>query len=173
MYSLDFRRFLIAAQLVFFFFSSASLLAQAPPDVAQGLKLYDSYQGGAIDNVSLTNGNLFVHADLMAYSQRGGELAYPVVLEYNGKSFSLFQKTCPPPPPGNPIFCPVDLVFGPPTVHQDKSLGNTVVIGFEGEPGIASGAAGFGISTGLSDFSNPIFVQPYSALTRTGLCTNS
>ena len=77
----------------------------------------------------------------MAYSQRGGELAYPMVLEYNGKSFSLFQQPVRRPPPGNPIFCPVDLVFGPPTVHQDKSLGNTVVIGFEGEPGIASGAA--------------------------------
>src|SRR5262249_21010523 len=53
---------------------ASSLSAQAAPDVEQGMKPYGSYHGGDLDSISMSNGNLFFHADLFAYSQRGGEL---------------------------------------------------------------------------------------------------
>ncbi len=64
-------------------------LGQIAPDQEQGTKAFGSYHGGAIDQVGLSNQNLFLRAPLLAYSQRGGELAYPVVLQYNNKNFSL------------------------------------------------------------------------------------
>ena len=74
---------------------STAMLGQASPDVEQGTKPYGSYHGGAIDQVSLTNGNLTLQAEMLSYSQRGDELAYPVVIRYNNKVFSRYQAPCP------------------------------------------------------------------------------
>lgn len=61
------RAGLVVSLAVVFFVGSA--FGQSAPDVEQGIRLYGSYHVGDIDNVSLTNGNLFVHADLFTYSQ--------------------------------------------------------------------------------------------------------
>jgi hypothetical protein len=82
--------------------SSVAGVAQTSPDLEQGMKPYGSYHGGAIDSVSLTNQNLTLHAPLFAYSQRGGELAFPVSLLYNNKVFSI-QKQGVQCAPGTPL----------------------------------------------------------------------
>src|SRR5579872_2648870 len=144
------------------------LVGQASPDVEQGEKLYGAFHGGALDTVSLTSGNLFFRAPLFTYSQRGGELSYPIVLQYNNKSFSLFQRACPPPPPGSHPPCPMDLIFGPPWAHRDVSYGNSVTVGFEGLPFAGGNAPGPGINTGLSFDGNPIYVPSQSVLSPDG-----
>jgi RHS repeat-associated protein len=139
---------------------SVSLQAQAAPDLEQGLKPYGSYQGGNLDSVSLSNGNLFFHAGLLAYSQRAGELAYPIVLQYNNENYSLYTT-----PPCNPR-CPVQnyAVFGAdPNTPQD-SLGAAVSIAFEGPLGNVYNS----VSTGLSLDDSPISVNVYSVQTPDG-----
>jgi RHS repeat-associated protein len=121
---------------------SVKLLAQAAPDVEQGMKPYGSYHGGTLDQVGLTNGNLIFHADLLSYSQRGGELAYPFVLQYNNKNFSYYQKPCPAGTKLGTSSCPLRLyvVFGPnPLRTSQASEGSSVTIGFEGFPGVGAG----------------------------------
>src|SRR5262249_2453369 len=111
--------------------------AQTSPDIEQGMKPYGSYHGGDLDHVSLTNGNLFFEAPMFAYSQRGGELAYPIVLRYNNKNFSLYQMQ-PPCPPGTPKQqCPLrmQVLFGPNSLRTSRSShGSTVTLGFDGFP---------------------------------------
>lgn len=116
------------------------------------MKPFGSYHEGGIDTVSLANGNLEVHADLFDWPQRGGELSYPIVLQYNSKDFKLFYVPCPNVPHYN---CPVHLHFGPPTANVDKDLGNSVSIGFAGY----SGEGGARINTGLTFNGNPIYVN--------------
>jgi len=132
---------------------------QVSPDLEQGMKPYGSYHGGAIDQVGLNNQNLFLHASLMAYSQRGGELAYPIVLRYNNKNFSLYVPPCPPPSKPGQGPCPFRIVFNPnPFANNSVSHGNSVTVGFEGLPG----GGGPRINTGLMFNRQPIFVQPFS-----------
>src|SRR5579864_9180304 len=109
---------------------SVAACAQTSPDLEQGMKPYGSYHGGNLDRISLTNGNLFFQADLLAYSQRGGELAYPIVLQYNNKVFSFFEQPCAPHSPG---CVPTEtIIFGPnPLRTQKKSFGNSVTVGYE------------------------------------------
>ncbi len=136
-------------------------LGQVPADLEQGVKPFGSYHGGAIDQVGLNNQNLFLHASLLGYSQRGGELAYPVVLQYNNKNFSLFVPTCRPPAKPGQGACPLTVVFNPnPFASNSVSHGNSVTVGFEGLPRIG----GPRINTGLSLNGNPIFVQPFSLM---------
>lgn len=51
--------------------SCSSVFAQNNPNVDQGMKPYDSWHGGDLDSVSLTNGGLVLHIDLAAFPQRG------------------------------------------------------------------------------------------------------
>jgi RHS repeat-associated protein len=142
--------------------ASVALVAQTTPDLEQGLKPFGSYHGGAIDNVSLTNGNLFLRADLLSYSQRGSDLDYPIVLQYNNKNLSLYQgPPCAPPPSKQ---CTIQVVFGPnPLGTTMASAGNSVTIGFEGFQRIAT-APGAGINTGLQLSGSPIYLKPPSVL---------
>ncbi len=147
--------------------ASLGAWGQATPDVEQGMKPYGSYHGGAIDQVSLTNGNLILQAGLFAYSQRGGELAYPLVLRYNGKNFSLYQPPCPPGTKLGTTSCPLRLymLFGPnPLRNQNKSYGNSATVGFEGFAGTGTGY----IDTSLSFDGTEIYVYPVSAATTDG-----
>jgi RHS repeat-associated protein len=141
--------------------------AQVSPDLEQGMKPYGSYHGGAIDQVSLTNQNLTLQAPLFAYSQRGGELAYPIVLRYNNKNFSLYQAPCSPGTKLGTTQCPLRLkvIFGPaPFGPATTSHGASVTAGFEGYP--TTGATR--IDTSLSFDGNEIFVSPNSVLTPDG-----
>jgi hypothetical protein len=141
--------------------------AQVSPDLEQGMKPYGSYHGGAIDQVSLTNQNLTLQAPLFAYSQRGGELAYPIVLRYNNKNFSLYQTPCSPGTKLGTTQCPLRLkvIFGPaPFGPATTSHGASVTAGFEGYP--TTGATR--IDTSLSFDGNEIFVSPNSVLTPDG-----
>jgi hypothetical protein len=138
-------------------------LGQVSPDLEQGMKPYGSYHGGAIDQVGLNNQNLFLRAPLFAYSQRGGELAYPVVLQYNNKNFSMYQPPCAPGAKLGTTQCPLRLfmVFNPsPFANNSVSHGNSVTVGFAGLPG----GGGPRINTGLVFNQQPIFVQPFSLL---------
>jgi RHS repeat-associated protein len=133
--------------------------AQTPPDLEQGLKPFGSYHGGALDTVSLTNGNLFFQADLFTYSQRGGELTYPIVLRYNNKVFSLFSQPCPP---ATPACVPTEtLLFGPnPLRTQKKSNGNSVTVGYEGLPVVGAPH----LDTSVAFDGTEIFVNPLSVV---------
>ncbi len=143
--------------------SALACLGQASPDVEQGMKPYGSYHGGAIDSVSLTNGNVTLQAGLMTYSQRGGGLAYPIVLRYNGKNFSTYQEACTPNAGGCPLR--IHVLFGPnPLRDVLKSEGNSVTIGFEGFAGIGTGL----LDSSLSFNGNDVIVNPASAYTTDG-----
>src|SRR5579859_6594040 len=57
---------------LFFFISLAALaLAQNNINIDQGLKPYDTWHGGDIDSVSMTNGGLFIKIPLASFPQRG------------------------------------------------------------------------------------------------------
>jgi len=70
----------------------ARLVAQSNPNLETGLKPNGSYEGGNIDSISLTNGNLSVHIPLFSYPQRGSIPANRN-LSYNNKNWYVFQ-TC-------------------------------------------------------------------------------
>jgi RHS repeat-associated protein len=50
---------------------SFPVLAQINPNEDQGLKPYDSFHGGDLDSVSMTNGGLSLHIPLASFPQRG------------------------------------------------------------------------------------------------------
>jgi RHS repeat-associated protein len=164
------RRIAQVMGLAILLLASIGAWAQATPDVEQGMKAYGSYHGGNLDQISLTNGNLFFHADLLAYSQRGGELSRPVVLQYNGKNLSQVQQTCPPGTPTSQ--CPLRLttVFGanPLASQSVSSPGNSVTIGYEGLPFASIYSAPVGIDTGQSFNGREIFFQSYAVVTSDG-----
>jgi len=70
-------------------------------DLAPGLQPYQSYHGGDLDQVNLSNGNLHVRIPLISYPQRGGKLKLDYALEYDGKGLSV-QPVCVPNYPGPP-----------------------------------------------------------------------
>ena len=72
-----------------------------PQDVAAGLQPYQSYHGGDLDQVSLSNGNLHVRIPLISYPQRGGKLRLDYALEFNGKPQTI-TSVCTPNPPDPP-----------------------------------------------------------------------
>jgi len=71
----------------------APLSAQDAPEFEMGLKPYGTFQGGDIDSVSLTNGNLTIHGPLWSNSQRGGKLTKDLTILYNNKGWYL-KTTC-------------------------------------------------------------------------------
>jgi RHS repeat-associated protein len=80
-------------QLVFAYLAvSVVAMAQSNPSTDQGMKPYDSFHGGAIDSISITSGNLFVHRQLYASGQRG-RAALTLSLQYNNKGYRL-QTAC-------------------------------------------------------------------------------
>jgi len=73
------------------------LLALAPsaraqltidPTLERGLKPYGSFEGGDIDSISMTNGNLNLHLPLISYPQRGGKLSLSFSLKFDNNSYS-------------------------------------------------------------------------------------
>jgi hypothetical protein len=73
----------------------AAAFAQTTPDLEMGLKPFGSYEGGNIDTVNLSNGNLLLWIPLLSYPQRGqAELTF--YIRYNNKGF-IWQ-----PLPSNP-----------------------------------------------------------------------
>ena len=44
------------------------------PTLERGMKPYGTFEGGSIDSISTTNGNLNLHIPLVSYPQRGGKL---------------------------------------------------------------------------------------------------
>src|SRR6266404_1861745 len=61
--------------------------AQEEPNLAQGLTPYGSFQGGNIDSVNLSNGNVVANMGLWRIPQRGGKLNVEYSWIYNNKSF--------------------------------------------------------------------------------------
>jgi RHS repeat-associated protein len=136
-------------------------LSQTAPEVEKGIKLFGSYQGGGIDNVSLSNGGLVLQSPLLSYAQRG-DLAYPVVLMYSSKSYALYQPPCLPP--SKPSQCIHQFIFGEPPDGSPESAGNSVTLGFEGFPTVNL----VDTSTGFSLNGNPQDINSYSALMQDG-----
>jgi len=66
-------------------------LAQTNPDETQGLKPYDSWHGGDLDTVSLTNGGLVLHIPLLSYPQRGS-VGLDFSLTYSSKQWTAMTK---------------------------------------------------------------------------------
>ncbi|HET9184487.1 MAG TPA: RHS repeat-associated core domain-containing protein [Candidatus Angelobacter sp.] len=143
-------------------------LAQSSPDVEQGMKAFGSYSGGAIDHISLSNGNAFVQGNLFNYSQRGGEFAYPVTFQYNNKAFSQYQTPCQPGTKLGTFTCPlrITILFGPnPLRSMDRSNGNTATVGYEGLPSVGSSGT---IDTTLQESGREILVSSLSVVTPDG-----
>src|SRR6202142_181096 len=81
------RRVAVFNVLVLAFFGLTSrVFAQSNPNLEIGLRPYGSYEGGKIDTVSLTNGNLMLHIPLFSYPQRGS-LPANMNLTYNNKNW--------------------------------------------------------------------------------------
>src|SRR5713101_2806452 len=80
----------------FTFLAAISCIAQTAPNLEQVFKPYGSYQGGDIDSVGLTNGNVMLHGRLASYSQRGGKLRLNFIFSYNNKGWVIKKLTSPP-----------------------------------------------------------------------------
>jgi len=86
-----FTRFLLALPIL-----SYLLLLTAParaqldidPTLERGLKPYGAFEGGAIDSVSMTNGNLNLHIPLLSYPQRGGKLHLGFYIKFDNNSYT-------------------------------------------------------------------------------------
>ena len=82
-------------------FLLVSARAQNNVDEAQGLRPYDSFHGGDLDSVSLTNGALALHIPLLSYPQRGNlDLSFSIV--FSSKQWTVATK-CTDNGSGNPI----------------------------------------------------------------------
>jgi RHS repeat-associated protein len=88
-------RYLVVKLLPIFLLSCfpSPLLAQSPPDIAQGLTPYGSYMGGKLDSVNLNNGNVTLHIPLVSYPQRGGKLDLSFFIRYNNKGWHIYRST--------------------------------------------------------------------------------
>lgn len=71
-------------------------MAQADPDLQQGLKPYGAYAGGDIDHIDVTNGHLTVQAPLYSLPQRG-KLSFGFSIFDDDAGFTI-QSVCLPPP---------------------------------------------------------------------------
>jgi hypothetical protein len=83
----------------FVFLGAISCFAQTAPNLDQGFKPYGSYQGGNIDSVSLSNGNVILHGPVASFPQRGGKLQLNFIFTYNNKGWVV--KNFPSPPGGS------------------------------------------------------------------------
>lgn len=62
------RRLLLCFVVVSCF---GSAFAQSNVNEEQGMKPYDSWHGGDLDSISMTNGSLLLHIPLVSFPQRG------------------------------------------------------------------------------------------------------
>jgi RHS repeat-associated protein len=69
------------------------VLAQTNVNEEQGMKPYDSFHGGDLDSVSMTNGGMTLHIPLLSYPQRG-HLNLGYGLYSNTKQWNLTQISC-------------------------------------------------------------------------------
>ncbi len=76
---------------------SIPVLAQSNPNEEQGLKPYDSWHGGDLDSVSLSNGGLVLHLPLASFPQRGN-LDLSFMVRFSTKQWRLVT-----PPPPHPV----------------------------------------------------------------------
>jgi len=79
--------------------TQVGLIAQAPPTPTVsddlGLTGYESYHGGDIDSVNLSNGAPVIHIPVLSYPQRGGQLGVSFSSTHNGKEMQVV-KICDP-----------------------------------------------------------------------------
>jgi RHS repeat-associated protein len=63
-------------------------IAQTNVNEEQGMKLYDSWHGGDLDSISMTNGGLVLHIPLVSFPQRGNlDLSY--FITHSTKQWSI------------------------------------------------------------------------------------
>src|SRR5581483_9756431 len=67
-------------------------VGQTAPDMEQGMHPYGSYQGGDVDSVSLSNGNLILHIPLVSYPQRG-KLSLSFSVTHSNKGWTVHEWT--------------------------------------------------------------------------------
>jgi RHS repeat-associated protein len=91
--------------LLFAYFLITSIAVQAQlnvdPTLERGLKPYGSFEGGAIDSISVVNGSLNLHIPLVSYPQRGGKLHVGFHVDYTTNSYVHTPSTiteCTTPP---------------------------------------------------------------------------
>ena len=90
------RCFSLSALLGFMFVATCpSALAQiaVDPTLERGMKPYGSFEGGAIDSISMTNGNLNLHLPLASYPQRGGKLDVTFSVKFDNNSYTYTPDT--------------------------------------------------------------------------------
>ena len=61
--------------------------AQLPPELEQGLKDFESYHGGAVDNINMATGNITLDIPLFSIPQRGHHLTVNYRIFHNNKQF--------------------------------------------------------------------------------------
>src|ERR1700677_5129232 len=69
--------------------------SQTTGDMAAGLTPYQSFHGGDIDSVNLSNGSVVLHIPLVSYPQRGGHLTLDYQFFVNSK-WIQDREVCPP-----------------------------------------------------------------------------
>ena len=87
-----------------------------------GVTPHESFSGGNFDDVSLNNGNLFVHIPLVDYAQRGGRLKLSFSLQGNIKDWKTFK--CPSS--GGTVCTPQQEENG--DYYYSESLGSSIVV---------------------------------------------
>jgi RHS Repeat len=92
---------IVGALFVGTLFAISSMYAQTgpAPTLADelGFTPYQSYHGGDVDSVNLSNGRVMIHAPLISYPQRGGLLKQSFSLG-NGSNALQVQEDCSVPP---------------------------------------------------------------------------
>src|SRR4051812_46707284 len=102
-----------------------TMFSEENPNLEKGLKPYGTYHGGALDSVSVTNGNLTLHIPVWSYSQRGNvNVNYTLV--YNNKSWQLLTPNfCSPVNGCVPAWSYTDAATGALDVVLDQGLVQT------------------------------------------------
>jgi RHS repeat-associated protein len=77
-------------------FACIPAFAQSNPNEEQGLKPYDSWHGGDLDSISMTNGGLVLHIPLASFPQRGN-LDLSFMVRFSNKQWRKFM------PPGGHV----------------------------------------------------------------------
>src|SRR5882672_4447904 len=85
---------------------SVSVFAQNNPNEEQALKPYDSWHGGDLDSVSMTNGGLSLRIPLAAFPQRGN-LGLSFMVRYSNKAWQVHTTPMPPPHPAGRGWRPI------------------------------------------------------------------
>ena len=75
--------------VLFVLFSQSSYSQQLTqdPTLERGMKPYGTFEGGSIDSVSMTNGDLNLRIPLVSYPQRGDKLHLSFYLKYQNNSY--------------------------------------------------------------------------------------